>query len=44
MAVQQATQLVGDRFVEVLYEVYAPRVLAGISGLKDTLEDRASRW
>ena len=23
------------------YEVYAPRVLAGIAGLKDTLEDRA---
>jgi Domain of unknown function (DUF3854)/Protein of unknown function (DUF3631) len=31
----------GDRFVEELYEVYAPRVLAGIAGLKDTLEDRA---
>ena len=31
----------GERFVEVLYEVYAPRVLAGIAGLKDTLEDRS---
>ena len=31
----------GDRFVEEPYEVYAPRVLAGIAGLKDTLEDRA---
>ncbi len=31
----------GDRFVEEPYEVYAPRVLAGITGLKDTLEDRA---
>ena len=31
----------GERFVEVLYEVYAPRVIAGIAGLKDTLEDRA---
>ncbi len=31
----------GERFVDVPYEVYAPRVLAGISGLKDTLEDRA---
>jgi hypothetical protein len=31
----------GDRFVEERYEVYAPRVLAGIAGLKDTLEDRA---
>jgi hypothetical protein len=30
-----------DRFVEEPYEVYAPRVLAGIAGLKDTLEDRA---
>jgi hypothetical protein len=27
--------------VEEPYEVYAPRVLAGITGLKDTLEDRA---
>jgi hypothetical protein len=31
----------GERFVEEPYEVYAPRVLAGITGLKDTLEDRA---
>ncbi len=31
----------GERFVEEPYEVYAPRVLAGIMGLKDTLEDRA---
>jgi hypothetical protein len=31
----------GDRFVEEPYEVYAPRALAGIAGLKDTLEDRA---
>jgi len=31
----------GDRFVEEPYEGYAPRVLAGIAGLKDTLEDRA---
>jgi hypothetical protein len=31
----------GDRFLEEPYEVYAPRVLAGITGLKDTLEDRA---
>jgi hypothetical protein len=31
----------GERFVEAPYEVYAPRVLAGIAGLKDTLEDRA---
>ena len=31
----------GERFVETPYEVYAPRVLAGIAGLKDTLEDRA---
>jgi hypothetical protein len=31
----------GDRFVEEPYEVYAPRVLAGIAGLKETLEDRA---
>ena len=30
----------GERFVEVLYEVYAPRVIAGIAGLKDNLEDR----
>ena len=28
-------------FVEVPSEVYAPRVLAGIAGLKETLEDRA---
>src|SRR3989475_2704127 len=31
----------GERFVEEPYEVYAPRVLAGVAGLKDTLEDRA---
>jgi hypothetical protein len=31
----------GDRFVEEPYEAYAPRVLAGIAGLKDTLDDRA---
>jgi hypothetical protein len=31
----------GERFVEVLHEVYAPRVIAGIAGLKDTLEDRS---
>jgi Domain of unknown function (DUF3854)/Protein of unknown function (DUF3631) len=31
----------GERFVEVPYEVYAPRVLAGIAGLKEALEDRA---
>src|SRR5207247_821003 len=31
----------GDRFIEEPYEVYAPRVLAGIAGLKDTLEDRS---
>jgi hypothetical protein len=31
----------GERFVEEPYEVYAPRVLAGITGLKDTLEDRS---
>jgi hypothetical protein len=29
------------RLVEEPYEVYAPRVLAGIAALKDTLEDRA---
>jgi hypothetical protein len=31
----------GERFIEVLYEVYAPRVLAGIAGLRETLEDRS---
>jgi len=31
----------GERFVEEPYEVYAPRVLAGIAGLKDTVEDRS---
>jgi hypothetical protein len=31
----------GERFVEVLHEVYAPRILAGIAGLKETLEDRS---
>ena len=31
----------GDRFVEMLHEVYAPRVIAGIASLKDTLEDRS---
>ncbi len=30
-----------ERFVEVLHEVYAPRIIAGIAGLKDTLEDRS---
>jgi hypothetical protein len=29
-----------EQFVEVPYEVYAPRVLAGIAGLRETLEDR----
>ena len=29
------------RLVEEPHEIYAPRVLAGIAGLKDTLEDRA---
>jgi hypothetical protein len=31
----------GERLVEEPYEVFAPRVLAGIAGLKDTLEDRS---
>jgi hypothetical protein len=31
----------GERFVDVAYEVYAPRALAGIAGLKETLEDRS---
>jgi len=31
----------GDRFVQEAYEVYVPRVLTGLAGLKDTLEDRA---
>lgn len=31
----------GERLVEEPYEVFAPRVLAGIAGLRDTLEDRA---
>ena len=31
----------GDKMVEVPHEAYAPRVLAGIAGLKETLEDRA---
>jgi len=31
----------GERFVEVLYEVYAPRVIAGLAWVKDTLEDRS---
>ncbi len=30
----------GERFVEIPYATYAPRALAGLSGLKDTLEDR----
>jgi hypothetical protein len=30
----------GDRFVSVEYDVYAPRILAGLAGLKDTLADR----
>jgi len=31
----------GDTFVTVLYDAYAPRVLAGLSSLQDTTEDRA---
>jgi len=31
----------GERFVEVAHEVYAPRVIAGLAGLKETLEDRS---
>ncbi|MFQ5830508.1 MAG: hypothetical protein ACE5JD_15335, partial [Candidatus Methylomirabilia bacterium] len=31
----------GDRFPEVHYEVYAPRVLPGLTSLRDTLEDRS---
>ena len=31
----------GERFVAVRYEVYAPRAMVGIAGLKDTLEDRS---
>jgi hypothetical protein len=31
----------GDRFVQVQYEVYAPRVIAAIAGLRDTLQDRS---
>jgi hypothetical protein len=31
----------GERLVEEPYEVFTPRVLAGIAGLKDTLEDRS---
>ena len=31
----------GDRFVQEAYEAYVPRVLTGLAGLKDTLEDRA---
>ncbi len=35
----------GERFVEVLHEVYAPRVVAGIAGLKDTRwRTGVSRW
>jgi hypothetical protein len=30
----------GDRFIEVKYPTYAPRVLAGIKKLAETLEDR----
>jgi hypothetical protein len=30
----------GERFIPVHYDVYAPRVLAGIGALKDVLEDR----
>ena len=33
----------GERFVEEPYEVYAPRVLAGIAGLKDS-RTGPSRW
>lgn len=31
----------GERFVTVDYEVYAPRIIAGLSALKGTLESRA---
>jgi hypothetical protein len=31
----------GDRFESVFYDVYAPRALAGIAGLKETLADRS---
>jgi hypothetical protein len=31
----------GEKFMEVHYEVFAPRALAGLAGLKDTLEDRS---
>ncbi len=31
----------GDKFVDVGYEVYAPRALAGIASLKETLADRS---
>jgi hypothetical protein len=31
----------GERFVEVAHEVYAPRALAGIAALKETLADRS---
>jgi len=30
----------GEKFIEIAYEVYAPRALAGLTRLKDTLEDR----
>lgn len=30
-----------DQFVDIPYEVYAPRMLAGLAGLKETLEDRS---
>lgn len=31
----------GERFTDVAYEVYAPRALAGIGALKETLADRS---
>jgi hypothetical protein len=31
----------GERFVTIEYEVYAPRMIAGLMGLKDTLASRA---
>jgi hypothetical protein len=39
--VSRAEKRGDERFVSVRYEVYAPRALAGIRGLKDTLEDRS---
>jgi len=31
----------GNEFVPIRYEIYVPRALAGLSGFKETLEDRA---